>query len=125
MVRAATAAFTALFFSAGYAQAQDLLTVGQSVEAAITAGSAREYTIALDAGDYVTGAVDQRGITILAAVFTPEGYAAAISADLGIAGGRSRSSPNARAPIGSSCARRRSRKWQSSAGPRPRRAPTN
>jgi hypothetical protein len=73
MVRVATAACTALFFSAGYALAQDLLTVGQPVEVAITAGSAREYTIALDAGDYVAGAVDQRGITVLAAVFTPDG----------------------------------------------------
>jgi enterochelin esterase-like enzyme len=73
MVRVATAACMALLFSASYALAQDLLTVGQSVEVAITAGSAREYTIALDAGDYVAGAVDQRGITVLAAVFTPDG----------------------------------------------------
>ena len=73
MVRAATAALTAILFSAGYAQAQDVLTVGQSVQAAITAGAARDYTIALDAGDYVAGAVDQRGITVLAAVFTPDG----------------------------------------------------
>jgi enterochelin esterase family protein len=73
MVRAATAAFTAVFFSAGYALAQDILTVGRSVQVAMTAGSAHEYAIALDAGDYVAGAVDQRGITVLAAVFTPDG----------------------------------------------------
>jgi len=73
MVRAAAAAFTAVFFSASYALAQDALTVGQPVEAAIAAGAAHEYTIALDAGDYVAGAVDQRGITVLAAVFTPDG----------------------------------------------------
>jgi enterochelin esterase-like enzyme len=73
MIRAATATFTAVFFSASYALAQDVLTVGQPVEAAITAGAAHEYTIALDAGDYVAGAVDQRGITVLAAVFTPDG----------------------------------------------------
>ena len=73
MVRAATAALTAVLFSAGYAQAQDILTVGQPVQAAITAGAAHDYTIALDAGDYVAGAVDQRGITVLAAVFTPDG----------------------------------------------------
>ena len=72
MVRAATAAF-AVFLSAGYALAQDSLAVGQLVQAAITAGSAHQYTIALDAGDYVAGAVDQRGITVLAAVFTPDG----------------------------------------------------
>jgi hypothetical protein len=73
MIRAATAAFTAVFFSASYALAQDALIVGQPVEAAIAAGAAHEYTIALDAGDYVAGAVDQRGITVLAAVFTADG----------------------------------------------------
>lgn len=73
MSRAATLALTALLFSAGHASAQDTLTVGQPVEVAITAGAAHEYTIALDAGDYVAGAVDQRGIMVLAAVFTPDG----------------------------------------------------
>ena len=71
MARALTAAFTALLFSAGHASAQDILTVGQPVDVAITAGATHEYTIALDAGDYVAGAVDQRGILVLAAVFTP------------------------------------------------------
>jgi len=32
-----------------------------------------EFTVALDARDYVAGAVDQRGIMVLAAVFTPDG----------------------------------------------------
>src|SRR6059036_2517609 len=73
MARAATAALAALLFSAGHASAQDTLTVGQPVEVAIAAGAAHEYTIALDAGDYVAGAVDQRGIMVLAAVFTPDG----------------------------------------------------
>jgi hypothetical protein len=73
MAQVAIAAFMAVFFSAGYALAQDSVTVGRAVEAAIAAGDADEYTIALDAGDYVAGAVDQRGITVLAAVFTPDG----------------------------------------------------
>ena len=73
MVRAATLAVAVVFFSAGDAPAQDLLTIGQTVEKAITAGSAHDYTIALDAGDYVAGAVEQRGITVLAAAFTPDG----------------------------------------------------
>ncbi len=73
MVRAAIATFAALLFSASYTLAQNVLTVGQPVQVAITAGSAHEYTIALDAGDYVAGAVDQRGIMVLAAVFTPDG----------------------------------------------------
>jgi len=73
MLRAATAALTALLFSAGHASAQTTLNVGQSVDVAITAGAAHDYTIALDAGDYVAGAVDQRGIVVLASVFAPDG----------------------------------------------------
>ena len=67
------AALTVLLFSAGHASAQDTLTVGQPVNRAIAAGAAHEYTIALEAGDYVAGAVDQRGIMVLAAVFAPDG----------------------------------------------------
>jgi len=73
MARAMAAALTALLFSAGLATAQDILTVGQPVGRAIAAGAAHEYTIALEAGDYVAGAVDQRGIMVLAAVFAPDG----------------------------------------------------
>ena len=60
MARAA-AALTVLLFSAGQASAQDTLTVGQPIDRAITAGATHEYRIAVDAGDYVAGAVDQRG----------------------------------------------------------------
>ena len=73
MARAATVALTAFLFSAGHASAQTPLNVGQSIDVAIAAGAAHDYTIALDAGDYVAGAVDQRGIVVLAAVFTPDG----------------------------------------------------
>src|SRR5882672_12829889 len=73
MARATRAALTVLLFSAGEASAQDTLTVGQPVGRAITAGATHEFTIALDAGDYVAGAVDQRGILVLAAVFAPDG----------------------------------------------------
>ena len=73
MARAMAAALTVLLFSAGHASAQDTLTVGQPVNRAIAAGTAHEYTIALEAGDYVAGAVDQRGIVVLAAVFAPDG----------------------------------------------------
>ncbi len=73
MVRTATAAFTAVLLSADYALAQQSLTVGQSIEVAIAAGATHEYTVALDAGDYVAGAVDQRAITVLAAVLAPDG----------------------------------------------------
>ena len=73
MARAATVALTVFLFSAGHASAQTTLSVGQSIDVAIVAGAAHDYTIALDAGDYVAGAVDQRGIMVLAAVFTPDG----------------------------------------------------
>jgi enterochelin esterase-like enzyme len=73
MFRAVTAALTTLLFGAGHASAQTPLNVGQSVDVAITAGAAHDYTIALDAGDYVAGAVDQRGIVVLASVFAPDG----------------------------------------------------
>ena len=73
MARAATVALTVFLSSAGYASAQTTLNVGQSIDVAIAAGAAHDYTIALDAGDYVAGAVDQRGIMVLAAVFTPDG----------------------------------------------------
>jgi enterochelin esterase family protein len=73
MARAAAAALTVLFFSAGHASAQDALKVGQAVERAIVAGATHDYSVALDAGDYVAGAVDQRGILVLAAVFAPDG----------------------------------------------------
>ena len=125
MVRAATAAFAAVLFSASYALAQDVLMVGQPVEVAITAGAAHEYTIALDAGDYV------QVLSISAASWFSRpsshrtGRASETSAGLGMASGRSRSSQNPLAIIGSSCVRRRLRKRHSSAAPRRRRAPTS
>lgn len=73
MARAAAAALTLFLFSAGHASAQDILAVGQPVERAIAAGATHEYAIALDVGDYLAGAVDQRGIVVLAAVFGPDG----------------------------------------------------
>jgi len=72
MARAA-AALTVLLFSAGHASAQATLAVGQPIDRAIAAGATDDYTIALEAGDYVAGAVDQRGIVVLAAVFAPDG----------------------------------------------------
>ena len=73
MARAAAAALTVVLFIAGHASAQDALKIGQPVERPMTAGATHEYTIALDAGDYVAGVVDQRGIMVLAAVFAPDG----------------------------------------------------
>src|SRR5262245_9305032 len=73
MARAAAAALAVLVFCADRASAQDTLKVGQPVAREIAAGATHAYTIALDAGAYVTGTIDQRGILVLAAVFTPDG----------------------------------------------------
>ena len=73
MARAAAAALAVLVFCADRASAQDTLKVGQGVAREIAAGATHAYTIALDAGDYVTGTIDQRGILVLAAVFAPDG----------------------------------------------------
>ena len=73
MARSAAAALAVLVFCADHASALDTLKVGQPLARAIAAGDTHAYTIALDAGDYVAGAIDQRGILVLAAVFTPDG----------------------------------------------------
>ena len=56
-----------LLWGAG-AIAQDSLTVNQPVERETAPGTAHSYTIHLNAGEYVAGWVDQRGITTLAVV---------------------------------------------------------
>jgi len=73
MARAAAAALALLLFCADHVSAQDTLKVGQPAARAIAAGASHEFTIALDAGDYLAGTIDQRGILVLAAVFTPDG----------------------------------------------------
>jgi enterochelin esterase-like enzyme len=73
MARTAAAVLTVLLLGAGRASAQGPLNVGEPIDVAITAGATHAYTIALDGGDYVAGAVDQRGILVLAAVFSPDG----------------------------------------------------
>ena len=73
MARAAAAALAVLLFCADHVSAQDSLKVGQPAAGAIAAGASHEYTIALDAGDYLAGTIDPRGILLVAAVFTPDG----------------------------------------------------
>jgi enterochelin esterase-like enzyme len=73
MGRAIAAACTVFLFGCAVASAQDPLTVGRPVDRAITAGAMHAYIITLDAGDYVSTTLDQRGIMVLAAVFAPDG----------------------------------------------------
>jgi enterochelin esterase family protein len=67
------AAFTVFLFGGALASAQDTLIVGRPVDRAIMPGAFHAYTITLNAGDYVSGTLDQRGIIVLAAVFAPDG----------------------------------------------------
>jgi hypothetical protein len=50
-----------------------VLSVNQSVEREIAAGTSHAYTIQLNTGEYVAGSIDQRGIAVLAVVFQPDG----------------------------------------------------
>ena len=57
----------------GSAGAQDLLTANKAVERDIRTGESHSYTIALAAGDYAAGSIDQQGVAVLATVFRPDG----------------------------------------------------
>ena len=57
----------------GSAGAQDLLATNKAVEREIRVGESHSYTVALAAGDYAAGSIDQQGVTVLAAVFRPDG----------------------------------------------------
>jgi len=50
-----------------------MLSINQPIEREIVAGTAHAYTILLNAGDYVAGSVDQRGIAVLAVAVLPDG----------------------------------------------------
>jgi hypothetical protein len=49
------------------------LSLNQSVEREIALGATNSFTIQLNAADYVAGWVEQRGIAVLADVFSPDG----------------------------------------------------
>jgi enterochelin esterase-like enzyme len=73
MDKSAVIALIVLFLGGGMATAQDALLVGQPMEREIAAGVSHSYLIQLNAGDYVAGSLDQRGITVLAVAFLPDG----------------------------------------------------
>ena len=62
-----------LLLFCGSAGAQDLLATNKAVEREIRLGESHSYTIALAAGDYAAGAIDQQGVAVLATVFRPDG----------------------------------------------------
>jgi enterochelin esterase-like enzyme len=57
----------------GVAAGQETLTVNVPVEQEILPGASHSYTLRLNAGDYVAGAIDQDGIAVFGAVFLPDG----------------------------------------------------
>ena len=69
-----TAAFPlCVLLFCGSAGAQDLRATNQAVNREIRLGESHSYTIALKAGDYAAGSIDQQGVAVLAAVFGPDG----------------------------------------------------
>jgi enterochelin esterase-like enzyme len=49
------------------------LALNQPVEREISVGASHAYAIALAAGDYVAGSIEQQGMSVFAAVFLPDG----------------------------------------------------
>src|SRR5712691_6227258 len=73
ILRTVAATFAALLSCVSLAHAQTPLSVGQPVAREIAPGSSQSYAIDLDAGEYVAGVVDQRGITVSLRVSQPDG----------------------------------------------------
>jgi len=73
MKQAATFAILLVLSSIRPAVGQGVIPEHGSVEHEITAGTSHAYTIQLNEGDYVAGAVEQRGITVVATVYEPDG----------------------------------------------------
>lgn len=65
-------ALSALLFSSS-AAAQDTRPLGDAGEREIQLGASHSYTIALQAGDLVSGSIDQQGVAVLGTVFLPDG----------------------------------------------------
>jgi enterochelin esterase-like enzyme len=49
------------------------LAINQPVEREVSVGTSHSYSIALAAGDYVAGSIEQQGMSVFAAVFLPDG----------------------------------------------------
>jgi len=63
-----------VLFTSSLAAGQDsTLALNQSVEREVAVGSSHSYTIALDAGDYIAGSIEQQGMPVFGSVFLPDG----------------------------------------------------
>ena len=72
MTKAVAVALTNLLF-VGSAVAQDVLPVNEAIERDIAPGTSHSYTIQLNAGEFVGGWVDQRGLAVITAAYLPDG----------------------------------------------------
>jgi enterochelin esterase family protein len=73
MAKVVAVALSSAILCVGSVRAQDVLPVNEAVDRDIVPGTAHSYTIQLNAGEYIAGTVDQHGIVVLAAVYTPDG----------------------------------------------------
>ena len=63
-----------VLFTSSLAAGQDsTLALNQPVEREVAVGTSHSYTIALDAGDYVAGSIEQQGMPVFGSVFLPDG----------------------------------------------------
>src|SRR5215207_4625858 len=63
-----------LLMSCVAATAQEAtLAINEAVERQVAIGTSHSYTIALDAGDYVAGSIEQQGMPVFGSVFLPDG----------------------------------------------------
>jgi enterochelin esterase-like enzyme len=73
ILRIVAAALAALLSCGSHAYAQTPLSVGQPVEREIAPGGSQLFAIDLDAGEYVAGTVDRRGVPVVLRVLQPDG----------------------------------------------------
>ena len=58
-----------VLFTSSLAAGQDsTLALNQPVEREVAVGSSHSYTIALDAGDYIAGSIEQQGMPVFGSV---------------------------------------------------------
>jgi hypothetical protein len=71
-MKSVTVLAIALLISSLAAAQDPTLSINQPVDREVAVGTSHSYTIALDAGDYVAGSIEQQGMPVFAAVFLPD-----------------------------------------------------
>ena len=73
MAKVSMILLSASLVSASAVLAQEPLPLTEGVVRDVKAGATHSFTMQLNAGDYVAGFVDQRGIVVVATAFLPDG----------------------------------------------------